>query len=190
MTDANADSLGQSLVFRGRLPLAWRELGALPSESERVALAHANVDTLRALAVVEAHAVEPGDAAAEPVAQDIARVEFKLNLLLDLMSQLLVSQGMVPEPRALSLTPTALHWQDDRKPAEGALLRIEFYCNPRYPRPLILHGQVNALCAQPEGWAIDTVFHEIGTSVQEGLERFIFAHHRRAVAQNRRRQRP
>ena len=44
--------------------------------------------------------------------------------------------------------------------------------------------------AEAAGWTIGAALYGMGETVQEELERFIFVHHRRAVAQSRRRRAP
>lgn len=174
------------LVFEGCLPLAWCVVDALPSPTDLEQQSSANLETLRLLSLLETPLGELGDDTPEAKSHDIARLDFKLNLLLELVGQLFVQQRIIPAARQLTLTSKNLNWQDDEKPTIGNLLHIELYCSLKYPRPLQLHGQVIDIAAQSTGWQIQVTFQALGEVLEEALERFIFVHHRRAIAQRRR----
>lgn len=185
-TPDSTTSSVSGLSFAGCFPLAWRPVDALPAASQQAELAAANGEILKALLLLDAPPGELGDDA-DPGAQATARLDLKLNLLLDLMGQLLLQQRLVPQPRSLTLTPQGLVWQDDDAPVVDSLLGVELYCSMQYPRALVLHGRVVEVTPESPGWRIQLAFEGIEAALQEALERFIFIHHRRAIAQRRRR---
>jgi len=187
VTEANHPTLGRSLAYEGRLPLAWSELASPPGNADLASLEYANLEVLRAILALEAQSSDPGEDSPEIGSQDVARLDFKLNLLLELVGQLFARHQMIPEPHPLTLMPDGMLWQAAAAPALNSLLRIEVYGSLKYPRPLVLHGQVIEACPLTDGWAVWTAFHGLGEPVREGLERFIFIHHRRTIAYNRRR---
>jgi hypothetical protein len=186
MIDTDSTSQNRGLVFEGCLPLAWRVIQALPSLADLEQQSSDNLDTLRLLSLLEAPLGESSDDTSEAKSRDMARLDFKLNLLLELVGQLFVQQQMIPAARQFTLTSKNLNWQDDEKPTMGNLLHMELYCSLKYPRPLQLYGQVIDITVQSTGWRVQVTFQALDEALEEALERFVFVHHRRAIAQRRR----
>lgn len=180
MTESTSHLPHHGLVYEGHLPLAWKPLSALPADTELAGLEYANSEVLRTIFALESHVGELSEDT-EGKSPDLARLDFKVNLLLDLVGQLLSKQLIIPDSRELTLMADGLCWQESDVPPQDSLLRIELYLNLRYPRPLVLHGQVR----ETQDRRVAVEFCGQGESVREGLERFIFVHHRRAVAQSR-----
>ena len=187
MTAITADPSAPGLVFTGCLPLAWRELPAPPDALEIRELERTNLTILHTLFALDSHAGDLGEDAANQVnATELKRLDFKVSLLLELVGQLYARQQAIPAERMLTLTVNGLSWQAEAAPPVNSLLRLELYCNPGYPRPLVLHAWVTETAPQPDGWRLQTRFHEIDEPLQEALERYIFLQHRRAIANSRR----
>ncbi len=178
-----ADSSSPGLTFTSRLPLAWRELPALPDEAELQHLEQANLTVLHTLFALDIHAGDHGD---DPMAlanaTELKRLDFKVSLLLGLVGQLLAHQQALPPERSLALTVRDLSWHVATPPPLGALLRLELYCNLSYPRPLILHTQVSEIVPHESDHQIKAAFYPISSPMNEALERYIFLQHRRNVA--------
>jgi hypothetical protein len=190
MTETNHPAPGHGLAYTGHLPLAWSELAALPSSTELTNLDYANLDVLRNILALEIQAGDPSEDPLESGSQDMARLDLKLNLLLELVGQLFAQHHMIPPAHPLTLMADGMLWQATAAPTLNSLLRIEVYCHLKYPRPLVLHGQVTEVSPQADGWSVQTLFRGLGEPVREDLERFIFIHHRRTIAYNRRRNKP
>lgn len=187
MTATVADSPSSGLVFAGRLPLAWQQLAHLPDAIELQALERANLANLRTLFALEIHAGDSGD---DPLAlantNELKRLDFKVGLLLELVSQLYALQQPMPPERVLTLTTTGLSWREAAPLAIGCVLRLDLYCNLHYPRPLILHARVTETALSASDGEIRTQFQQPSELLQEALERYIFLQHRRAIAHSRR----
>jgi hypothetical protein len=186
MTAGGSDPPPCGLSYEGYLPLAWREVQAA-EETELGKLNFANSEVLRTLLALETYSGELSDELPEADNQHVARLDFKLNLLLEMVGHLLAHQQVIPEAHALTLTPDTIRWRDTRAPNPDSLLRIEVYCGLRYPRPLIVYARVMEVAPQPEGCLVVAALQHLGETVREGLQRFIFVQHRRAVSQLRRR---
>jgi len=175
-----------SLIFTGYLPLAWRELPALPDETELQHLEQANLNVLHTLFALDIHAGDHGD---DPMAltnaSELKRLDFKVGLLLGLVGQLLAHQQALPPEQSLALTVHDLSWRVATPPPLGALLRLELYCNLCYPRPLILHAEVGEIVSCEGDHQLKAVFSPIGAPMHEALERYIFLQHRRNIATRR-----
>jgi hypothetical protein len=183
---SDPESSTSSLSFTGRLPLAWRELSALPDEVELQHLEQANLTLLHTLFALDIHAGDHGD---DPMAlanaSELKRLDFKVSLLLGLVGQLLAHQQAVPPEHALTLTVDDLSWRATTAPSVGIPLRLELYCNLSYPRPLILHAQASEIVPLEGDHQIKAVFGPIGAPMHEALERYIFLQHRRSIASRR-----
>jgi hypothetical protein len=180
MSDAISDSLGEGIVYQAQLPLAWEVLdAAAPAHDEH------NEKVLGTLESLEALPAASGEGG---TATDIARLEFKLDLLMDLVTQLLSREAPLPAPRAVSLGAHALEFrlgEGEAAPATGEHLQIAVYLHAEYPRPLILTGQAATVTGAPGAQDVAVAFDSLGEAAQDRLEKLIFRHHRRQVAQRR-----
>lgn len=186
VTDTNSPADNRGLVFEGHLPLAWGIIDSLPGTAELEKQSYGNVEILKILSLLDMPLGESGEDTPDTKSQDIARLDLKVNMLLELVGQLFIQQQLMPDAQHLILTPDSLSWQADKKLDLDDLLQIELYCSLKYPRPLRLYGQVNHMNAQSTGWQIKVTFQALGEALEEALESFIFVHHRRAIAQRRR----
>ena len=178
MIDSTPDSLGSGLVLEDRLPLRWRVVetpGVVPS------LQLSNEETLRVILSLDEHHVEASDENPE-FAHEIQRLETKINLILELVSQVLARQLQLPEALPVRLSAHEIEWETATLPAMGSPVLIEIYVCPRYPRPLMLPATVQGFA----GRQARAVFDDLGEPAQELLEKLIFRHHRRQIAATRR----
>lgn len=166
-----------ALSLEKRLPLAWEVLSGFPDEAELTALQVADQEVLRTIAFLEEAFLEEGKG-------DVARLDFKLNLILDLVSQIFIHQ--VPLPRAVPvvLTPQKLQWEDDLAPLPGKVVEVRLYLSLRYPRPVRLVGKVERVEPVASGKRTTLSLAGLSDAIREALEKLIFRHHRRAVAQS------
>ncbi|HAS51260.1 MAG TPA: hypothetical protein DCS21_05780 [Gammaproteobacteria bacterium] len=180
------ESPHSSLVFAGHLPLAWRELPALPDEAELQCLEQTNLHILRTLFALDIHA---GDYGEEPSAftgaSELKRLDFKVSLLLEMIGHLFAAQQAIPPERLLTLTVADVTWRVDAALPLNARLRLELYCNLSYPRPLILHACVSEIIPSSNDCQIKATICPTSAPLQEDLERYIFLRHRRTIAQRR-----
>ena len=185
MSEEPAARMGGGLVYSDSVPLAWRDLKQMPDEQALARISETSQQVLRLiLSIEEQHAdlTEEGDLQRE----DIARLEFKLNLLVDLVGQLLARQAIIPAPLAMSLNAHGIEWTADDAPRQNSYIEVELYLSPRYPRPVVLPGFVESVNEVPEGTRTQVIFPEFSEPLQDALEKFIFRRHRRTVANPRR----
>jgi hypothetical protein len=178
MIESTPESLGSGLVLEDRLPLRWCAAEP-PGGAPHLQLS--NEETLRVILSLDEHHVEASDENPE-FAHEVQRLETKINLVLELVSQLLARQLQLPEARPVRLSAHEIEWETATAPAVGSPVVIEAYVCPQYPRPLFLPATVRGFAA---GRA-RAVFDDLGESVQELLEMLIFRHHRRQIAATRR----
>jgi hypothetical protein len=178
MTDQSSESFGTRLVLEESLPLRWRVVET-PATAARTLLA--NEETLRVILSFDEHHVEASDENPEFV-QDLQRLETKINLILELVSQVLARQLQLPEALPVRLSAHEIEWETSSAPAVGSSVLLELYVCTRYPRPLFLTATVQGFA----NGRVRAVFDDLGESVQDLLERLIFRHHRRQIAATRR----
>lgn len=172
------DSFGTGLLLEDRLPLHWR-VAVTPDAAPQLQLS--NEETLRVILSLDEHHVEAGDENPE-FAHEVQRLESKINLILELVSQLLARQLQLPEELPVRLSAHEIEWETATAPAAGSPVVIEAYVCPRYPRPLFLPATVQGVAAGRARAVLD----DLGEPVQELLEKLIFRHHRRQIAATRR----
>ena len=184
MKENPSDPLADGLVFEDALPLCWEVVDDLPDAAHLARLNEADEALLRVISALEEYRPEPGEEHAE-VAQELARLDFKLSLVLDLVGQLLSRQLTLPESLPVRLGARGLEWPAADPPRPGAHLIVSLYLHPGYPRPLELPGVVAGVDPLPVGGRVRLAFRGLGEPVEDWLEKFIFRHHRRSIAHAR-----
>lgn len=152
--------------------LAWPVAEALTAR-----LAERNAAALATVAALEERRADPGDDDS-PVMQELARLDAKLNALIDMLNRVALSAEPVPPRQPLrfnaigALLPAALV-----PPGDALLLRVYFDACPSMPLELACRVERRF----DDGRAF-VAFHAPGDGVAASLERFVFRHHRRKVA--------
>lgn len=175
------------LHFDAHLPLAFEEQDAEPLPET---LARLNADNLQVLqadaSLAESH--RPVDAKDEerPWLADLARLEFKLDVLLGTLGRLLARDAALPAVTPLRMYAGGVEWlARDRRPVTGAAGRVTLYVNPAFPQPLVLHGRVTGYRSDAQGLWVQCAFLGLAPAVVELLEKLVFRQHRRQVASAR-----
>jgi len=175
-----------ALVYEETLPLRWQRLAARPSETEIHRLNDTALATLQAALAWDdpsgAEAAEEGGLRA----QELLRLELKLNLLLELFGELLIRQGLVPEAIPVRLTPEGLDWETAEPPAPSDCLILSVYLLPGVPKSVDLPALTRTVQASDGRYRIHADFLAPAPSVRDYLEKLIFRFHRRRVAEVRR----
>lgn len=174
--------LGSVVTLDDLLPLAWRARSE-PDDPEHLAsLQAANQAVLQTILSLDEHHPELEEEPAE-VAVELQRLEFKLNLVLDLLGQVLSKQLELPPRVPVRLASGHIEWKCASAPAPGTKVLVEVYLSGRYPRALVLAGIAQA-ATRPDFAQVS--FQDLGEPVQDALEKLIFRNHRRRVALARR----
>ncbi len=181
MVEASADSpLEGGLVYEARLSVGVWSIDVLPEQEVLGFHNESNDVFLKTLTALEEHLEGVDEHQAQH--SELMRLELKLNFLMDLVGQVLTTQLELPVRRKVRLGARGLSWSSEKAVAVGGLYRVDLYLKPNLPRPLVLFGRIKAL----EGDVVTATFEGISDAVQDGLDKFIFRHHRRAVASQRR----
>ena len=149
------------------------------AQAHQARLAERNLNTLSAIAALEERYAETDDD--NPLMLEIQRMDAKLTALVDIVNHLLVPASVLPPRHALrfnaigALLPAAL------VPAGDALIvRLRFdVCRSL---PLELAARVER---RLDNGHVFVVFAAPGDVLADAIERLVFRHHRRKVAETR-----
>lgn len=179
--------LNNELAYQDLLPVAFKSL-AKPLELPAIAaLTDRNVRLLQVCAVLEEHgAVEKKDESS-PQGADLARMEVKVNLLLDLVGQLLAAQMPRPAPALVRFNALGVLWKSADPPRVGQQGLLEIWLRESLPQPLSLIANVTQVAADGH---VKATFVPPGEATADLLEKLAFRRHRRQVAGSRQPRRP
>ncbi len=165
----NESDFSTALTYSASAPLAWSVVEVLHTESVDTE----NEQCLRTiLNLSEHHSVD--------VTEEIAALERKVDVTLEMVATLLRASIDMPTLKEFRLGAHEISWQQNSSlPTLGANLKICIYLHEVYPKPLTLFGQVTSVGSQE--CVVDLASQS--DDVQQLLEKFIFLHHRRAIAQ-------
>ncbi len=176
--------LYEELAFQDVLPVMWR---VLPNPADREMAAGFSERNLRILQSWEAmddHGPVEKPDENSPYAADIARLDLKINLLLDLVGQILTSNR--PRPAAVPVRFNSLGavWRNagGALPEAGTQGVAEIYLHDSLAQPLRLPGRVTNVT--PDGH-IKVRFAPVGEAVADLIEKLAFRRHRRQIAGTR-----
>jgi hypothetical protein len=171
--------LYEELAYEDVVPVAWRSLPEPFNPAVVGSYADRNLRALQALAALEEHGqVEKPDDS--PHAADIARLDLKVNLLLDMVGQLLVASHPRPRPTSIRFNALGAVWEGNPPmPVLGNQGVLEVYLRDCIADPLRLVGRIASI--SPEG-RIKARFIPPGEHIADLLEKLAFRKHRRQVA--------
>lgn len=174
------------IAWDAQLPLFWSPDAQLDATAQRARFGPQIEDTLQAVSGLEDMRTPVADDASSS-GEALARLEFKLNLVLDLLSTLINQSQERPPVHQVKIGARQVSWMTgaDDAPAVGETGILELYVHPLYVRPLRLPGQINTVEARGKQLLVTLALFELEPAAQEALERWLFLHHRRAVAQIR-----
>ena len=186
MSGKNAQ-LGDALAYQDFLPVAIRQATNVPDQIRFNRANEINEDVLHNILLLEKYHNEFSEDETDRNSADLSYIDFKLNIILDLVLQLYASQMSMPDERKITLTATQFRCSSPERYQGGDMLVIELYLSKRFLKPLILYGLVDKIepCGNSQ---CDYYFSfaEMSPLVQGLLERFIFLKHRRMIAASRR----
>lgn len=166
------------------LPLAWRPDAG--SGLRHSGGADGSALTLQSLLNAGESAHKEAVEESAEVMKEITRLDAKLNLLLELVGDLLVSIQPLPGPVPVHLTARAVTWVARQSSSPGTRGEVHIYLNPELPRPVCLPGTVREALPVSDGTRMVVEFDPMPAGLDDLLEKFVFQWHRRQVADRRR----
>jgi hypothetical protein len=171
------------LAYEDMLPVRWRPQSETVSEVMAAQnLVERNLRVLQACDALEEHGQLEKSDDESPHSADLMRLDFKLNLLLDLVGQLMANS----RPRA-SLVPIRFNamgamWKTDEPLALGTHGVLEITLRELVMQPLSLPAEVVS-GAQPGEARVRFLW--LGETVADHIEKLVFRRHRRKIAGQR-----
>lgn len=173
------------LAYSDNISVAWRAVGHDLEDSHLALVNASNEEFLRAMSVIgESAGQKDSQDLSGPVAQEVARLDLKLNLVLDLVSTLIYHQLDVPDTTPVTVSPQAVAWQGD-VPPPGATVYLQLYIKRGLPKPLCCYGEVVSSDADYAAGKANVRFIGLTGAAKSWLEKLIFRHHRQEVAYRR-----
>lgn len=174
------------LFLQADLPLSWQRL--MTPLAEAVVL-QTNENALAVLQAVLAwdDGNEKRDHDEHPLlAGELARMDTKLSLLLELVGDLLKLNGAMPPEVPVKLAAQSIEWLTDNAPAETGRIRLSIALLPGIPKTVDLLAVARSVTAEGKRFRVVADFTEVDPQVTQLIEKIIFRHHRRIVAKARR----
>lgn len=179
MTDEYWQAFSEHVSVDDHLRVAVVKPGEEPDVAAPGRLVERNLATLASVAALEDRRPESDDD--NPVMQELARLDAKLNALVDIVSRAILPAGGLPPRQPVRfnaigiLLPAVL-----LPPGDEVCVRLHLDACPGLP--LVLPAKVRRRL--DDGHAF-LAFQPVSDVLAEALERLVFRHHRRRIAGTR-----
>ncbi len=172
------------LAYEAAMPIEVIPLAQAPDPAEAAAAAQATLSALRTITALDEQSADrpSGDAENLP---EMARLELKVNILLDLVSELVSHHVHLPPARVVRLGIDQVAWRAEAPLDAGTHVSLQLYPQPGYPRPLRFLASVERCETRDSGVVIVSALAPQEEAVSVLLERLIFRQHRRQIAHAR-----
>lgn len=140
-----------------------------------------NLHVLRSLASLDERRADTANDDDSPLMQELQRMDSKINVLLDIVDRLLLPATLLPPRQPVSFNAVGLVVPEILLPADSRLL-VRLHFDACRALPLELPAQRGKAVGNDN---VFLFFRELSDMVEDGLERFVFCHHRRKVAEAR-----
>ncbi len=175
-----------ALCYQGVIPVEWELLKQPGDAVSQQGYQHDNTVLLQGLLAVDEQPVMEHDEELSSLGHELQRIDHKLNLVLELLSQTLRSWRSLPVPVPVRLTVDGVEWDSGQELPVGEPVLIKLYLSPVFPNPFIASGRVQS-SHQGDGCSnsASVCFDDLGGQVRDVLEKVVFRQHRREVARAR-----
>jgi hypothetical protein len=175
--------LFEELAYQDVLPVAWRPLPDQIDPDLAASYAASNVRVLQASTALQEQGSTDKADENSPHAQDLLRIELKINLLLDVVGRILAANQPRPPSVAIRFNALGSTFQAAAPlPKPGAQGSVEIFLRECVAEPLRLIGRVAAVSP---GGEVKVRFLPPGEATADLLEKLAFRRHRRQVAGSR-----
>jgi hypothetical protein len=174
--------LFEELAYGDALPMRWQPLAASLDPLQVASWMEHNLRLLQACAALEEYGggTDKPDEVASSYPSELARLDLKINLLLDLVGQLMVEQRPRPPAVALRFNAIGATWRvagTPPRPRERGTLEI--YLRECLAQPLRLIGEIVSIGSDS---TVKVRFEYPGEAVADLIEKLAFRRHRRQIA--------
>ena len=182
--DDSPQELAETLAFTDNISIAWSAVGEEPSAAQLAKVNEANELFLRAVSVLGSTTGEVAEEDAA-VSGEIARLDLKVNMLLDLVSQLVYTQLDIPPRTEVTIGAESLSWSPENSPEPGSTVFMQVYIQHGTPKPLCFYSEVITTPQEQSAGIARVNYRGLSAAAHGWLEKLIFRHHRREVAYQR-----
>ncbi len=170
------------IAWQGSVHVECTPLDALPDTDELARLDGLGSSVLATLGMLGEHRnIDPADAD-EPDIKLLARVDTKLDVLLELFNRHLLQHLQLPPRRTVRLNTFGILVDGWQPPAAGTPVIVRVHFDPCVGLPLELIGHASPAPADQGGFV---ACHELAEDLREAIEHLIFRQHRRQLAEAR-----
>ncbi len=169
------------LAYTDNMSISWKVVDYHPDDSHLALVNESNESFLRAVSAISEFTKDLSDVA-PGLSHEIARLDLKLNLVLDLVSQLVYKQLDIPDICRVTVTSGEVMWGADNVPPPNKMIFVQLYIQHGTPKPLCFYGQVVTSVDDFASGKARVNFVGLSGPVQQWLDKLIFRHHRREVA--------
>lgn len=174
--------LYDELAYEDVAPVQWLPFTKDMDANVVVSYAERNLRVLQSLIALEEHGQLEKAAEDNPHAADLARLDKKVNLLLDLVGALLSTHQQRPPAVPIRFNTLGASWRHSKPLIPGEQGILEIYVRECIPDPLRLAGRVVQSDANGK---TKVRFFPLGDSINDLLSKLAFRRHRRAIAEQK-----
>jgi Atypical PilZ domain, cyclic di-GMP receptor len=173
--------LHNELACSDVLPVEWQTLTQPLNSYSLASMEEANILLLQACVAVEENPVRDKNEDLGPVANELARLDFKINLVLQLLGTL-VKKHLPTEPVAVQFNALGATWEPrgvaPMMDAHG-VLRIQL--RGSLPQTLDLPAEVSEI----DDRSVSVRFTHLSETTRDLIQKFCFLRHRKHIADSR-----
>lgn len=177
----NLDSGSGGLSFTDNISITWKAVNYKPDDSHLALVNESNEAFLRSVSAISEFSKDASEDS-PAISQEIARLDLKLNLLLDLVSQLIYQQLDIPEMSQVTVSSKDVEWLGEDLPEPGSTVFVQVYIQRGTPKPLCFYGEVVSDSNDIDSGCARVSYVGLSGSAKAWLDKLIFRHHRREVA--------
>lgn len=178
--------LYDELAYEDVLPVQWKPLAQPLDRFTLTGIEESNALLLQACVAVEEHPVRELSEELEPLAGELARMEFKINLVLRLLSRL-VAPEVTGTPTKIQFNALGASWvSPETPPRVGSVGLLRVQLRSSLPQPLELSAEIGSV----SDGQVRATFPELSDRNAELIQKLAFLRHRRQIAGTRKARQP
>jgi len=179
--DDDLESASEGLSFSDNISITWKAVDYQPDSSHLALVNESNESFLRAVSAIGEFSKDISEDSPS-LSQEMTRLDLKLNLLLDLVSQLIYKQLDIPEMSRVTISSSTVEWEGANVPLPHQTVFVQVYIQRGTPKPLCFYGEVVSQPSDYEAGRAKVRYLGLSGSAKTWLDKLIFRHHRREVA--------
>lgn len=185
MGNSDINPLEGNLSYVDNLPVSWDPRDDAPLQGNYTRTAEHNEHVLRCVNLLGEQLKDKTEDESE-VDSALLRLEAKVNLLLELVSKLDMRTRQIPGLTEVRLAASGIEWLcQDVPPHVGDTIWVNIFLDNRIPEAMKIAAKVLQVNQEAKGVIVRAMFESMGGTAQDQMEKMIFRHHRRMIAQSK-----